>query len=312
MVEIFEIPVPLDFGVLRRHRPDHLGRGVVVETVGAVPGLVQLVGAVDTADDVAANLCALVEMLLADVGHRIEIELGQQRRGGSLLDVTVFGSPERRFLRQGGNGVLEQGFDMGVGLARRAAGAQVVVHRVVNGHAAEIVEAAHVEVGRDGIQLVDVVGLDGVVEPDGVVIDPLEVGLGFQGTRNTPGRTVVGIDDEAVVGRPGVVMQAVVLAAVIPVAAALGAHHLVGGQLLEVPPVGTDVPFPVGEGTAKHGIGAFGRGEERIGGDFRVELLVEVAGRRAEGGSPDRHGNYMFQFHNGSRFGIRSLTARPA
>ena len=96
--------------------------------------------------------------------------------------------------------------------------------------------------------------------------------------------------------RPGVVMQAVVLAAVIPVAAALGAHHLVGGQLLEVPPVGTDVPFPVGEGTAKHGIGAFGRGEERIGGDFRVELLVEVAGRRAEGGSPDRHGNYMFQF----------------
>ena len=59
-------------------------------------------------------------------------------------------------------------------------------------------------------------------------------------------------------------MQAVVLAAVIPVAAALGAHNFVGGQLLEVPPVGTDVPFPVGEGTAKHGIGAFGRGEEPV------------------------------------------------
>lgn len=186
MVEVFEIPVPFEFGIFRGHRPDHLRRGVVVETVRAVPGVIEIVGAIDASDDVAAELGTLLETLLADVGDGIEVELGQHRCGSRLLDVTVFGCPERRLLREGRDRLLEQGLDMLEGLAGRTAAPEVVVDRIVDGHASEVVEPAHVEVGRDGVQLVDVVGLDLVVEPDGVVVYGLEVGFGLQGARDAP------------------------------------------------------------------------------------------------------------------------------
>lgn len=265
--------------------------------VGAVPRVVQFVDAVKAADDVAADLRAFVEVFLADVRFGVEIELGQHRRRGSLLDVAVLRGSERGFLRQGGNGVFEQRFDVPVGFERRIAGAQTVVHRMVNRHPSEIVETFHVEVGRDGVQLVDVVGLDGVAEPDGVVIDAFQIGFGLQSPRNAARRAVVGVHDETVVGRPGVVVQAVVLSAVVPVRAAFGTGHFVGRQFLEVPAVGADVPLPMGEGAAQHGIGALGRGEERVGGHLRIELLVEIAGRRGECGRSGQYGCYMFEFH---------------
>ena len=76
------------------------------------------------------------------------------------------------------------------------------------------------------------------------------------------------------------------MSSVVPVLAACGHRHLVGGHLLQVPAarrtLSDVVPEQVGEGPVEHFVDIALVPEERVGRRFAVPLVVERASREKQ------------------------------
>ena len=152
-----------------------------------------------------------------------------------------------------------------------------VVVRLVYRHSAEIVESAHVEPRYDGIELAELVVAVGLAHAELAVVHLRQVVVSLQGARYAARGALVGVDDETVGRRPRELVEAHILTIVVEVLALCRARHLVGGELLQVPTVVAEIPFPMGERAGEHGVGVLRLRVESVGRDRRIELLVKVA-----------------------------------